>query len=276
VDQRSDRLASSANLAAYDAHATREYVDGAPHIKHAALRRLFRSFVAETMHRASEWTSHPRVLDLGAGEGSTTIPFLELGAVVTAVDQSESQLASLHASAAPYSDRLIIRCADVWEALGTLEPIYDVIVVSSFLHHVPDYLTLIGQAIPLMGSRGVFLSFQDPLRYDTLDRLTSAFGFVAYASWRVFKGDLVGGVWRRVRRTRGIYLDDSPHDNAEYHVTRNGVDHEAIMALLQSHGFDCRLVRYFSTQNRVFQRLGARLKLENTFGVIAQCLAESG
>ena len=37
------------------------------------------------------------------------------------------------------------------------------------------------------------------------------------------------------------------HDNAEYHVTRNGVDQDAIYGLFRELGFDCSIVRYFRT-----------------------------
>jgi hypothetical protein len=84
----------------------------------------------------------------------------------------------------------------------------------------------------------------------------------------MFQGDLWGGVKRRLRRSRGV-LDDSPLDNAEYHVIRYGVDQDAITALLTAIGFECEIIRYFSTQSRVFQQLGAALGVKNTFAIIA-------
>ena len=41
MDERINRVASLANIAAYDSVAAAEYIDGAPHIKHASLRRLY-------------------------------------------------------------------------------------------------------------------------------------------------------------------------------------------------------------------------------------------
>jgi hypothetical protein len=86
----------------------------------------------------------------------------------------------------------------------------------------------------------------------------------------VFKGDVISGLGRRLRRRRGIYIEDSVHDNAEYHVTRNGVDQDAISKLLNAEGFECSIVTYFSTQNPVFQILGTLLGLKNTFAVTAK------
>ena len=38
MDERINRIASLANVSAYDAEMTRKYIDGAPHIKHVKLR----------------------------------------------------------------------------------------------------------------------------------------------------------------------------------------------------------------------------------------------
>src|SRR5260370_4480023 len=108
------------------------------------------------------------------------------------------------------------------------------------------------------------------MRYDTVGILTLWFGKFGYFFWRSFRGDLLGGVSRRLRRARGIYLADCPQDNAEYHVTRNGVDQIAIKDFLTSSGFTCRIVPYFSTHSGLFQRMGSALGIENTFAVLAR------
>ena len=91
------------------------------------------------------------------------MPFVELGAEVTAVDDSPAQLARLRERA---GDRVETVEADAEEALASLPADFDVVVASSFLHHVPDYLGFLDLAIGRARSRAVFLSFQDPLLYD--------------------------------------------------------------------------------------------------------------
>ena len=137
------------------------------------------------------------------------------------------------------------------------------------LHHIPDYLAVIHDAVRLLNPHGQFLSFQDPLRYDSVSRHTRVFDEFSYLSWRVFQGDLWGGLQRRLRRHHGLDAN-SPLDNAEYHVLRNGVDQEAILNLLHTAGFECELIRYFSTQSSLFQPLGETLRVKNSFGVVAQ------
>lgn len=146
----------------------------------------------------------------------------------------------------------------------------DIIVANSFLHHIPDYVGMITEATSLLTPWGQFFSFQDPLRYDSVGKPTMIFSTLAYFSWRFFKGDVLGGLKRRLRRRRGVYLEDSMHDNAEYHVTRNGVDQDAICRLFEDRGFDCNTVRYFSTQSRLFQAVGRALGVKNTVAVIAR------
>jgi SAM-dependent methyltransferase len=270
MDERIHRIAALANVSAYDAEGTREYIDGAPHIKHASLRQLYGKLVVQVFDDAAKHSRPPRVLDLGAGEGSVTLPFLELGARVVAVDISRSQLDALKIKCQRFGVMLDVRCEDIDVTLRNKSETYDIIAVNSFLHHVPDYMGMIGEAVTVLSPHGQFFSFQDPLRYDTVGRMTTTFGQLAYFSWRVFKSDVIGGLKRRTRRARGIYLDDSVHDNAEYHVTRNGVDQEAIRGLFERHDFDCRIMSYFSTQSRLFQPIGTVLGMKNTFAVIAR------
>lgn len=270
MDDRINRIATIANLYAYNHVTTREYIDGAPHVKHAVLRSLYSELVIQVFDFAYEHTHIPIVLDLGAGEGLATLPFLELGAEVTAVDISSSQLNALRNRCKHFGDRLQVRCEDIADALQDKRMNYDIIVANSFLHHIPDYMNIFGDAIALLNPWGQFFSFQDPLRYDSLGIPTYMFSTLAYFFWRIFKGDVLGGIQRRLRRKRKIYLAYSVHDNAEYHVTRNGVDQDAIYMYFKDQGFDCNIVRYFSTQNNLFQSLGKTLGVKNTFALIAR------
>ena len=188
---------------------------------------------------------------------------------VVAVDVSDSQLAELQRKCSRYKDRLEVRRVDIGSVLLTDER-YDVLVMSSCLHHIPDYISVIRAGADMLSQRGQFFSFQDPLRYDTMEPLSHWFHRIAYFSWRVFQGDFFGGVSRTLRRARGIYLDDCPADNTEYHVVRNGVDQDRIVELLSSQGFDCKVFRYFSTQGSLFQPVGSAFRMENTFSIIAK------
>lgn len=272
MDSRLNLVAAVANKVAYGTKDAKAYIDGAPHIKHASLRELYGRLVLEVFDAASRHAPVSSVLDLGAGEGSVTLPFLELGARVTAVDISSRQLEVLREKCQRHSDRLEVRCEDINDTLQNNSEMYDIIAVNSFLHHIPDYLSIIDKCTSMLTPHGIFFSFQDPLRFDTVGLPSRFFTDVGYFLWRLSKGskgDVIGGIRRRLRRRRGIYLNDCHSDNAEYHTTRNGVDQNAIEALLKSRGFNCRIIAYYSTQNRVFQPIGAALGIRNTFGIVA-------
>jgi SAM-dependent methyltransferase len=270
MDERVNRVASLANIASYDAVEAAQYIDGAPHIKHASLRRLYGQLVVLVFDRAREECDVPHVLDLGAGEGSVTLPFLELGAKVTAVDISAGQLETLGRRCAAFGDQLRIKREDINDTLKDNSEQYDIIVTNSFLHHIPDYLGMIAAATELLKPRGQFFSFQDPLRYDSIGKIATAFNNVAYLSWRLFRGDVIGGLKRRLRRSRGVYLEDAIEDQTEYHAVRGGVDQDAIGRLLDERGFKCELVTYYAIQSSLFQPIGTALGIRNMFSIIAR------
>jgi SAM-dependent methyltransferase len=264
-----ERGAIAANEAFFNEETTRRYVEVSPHVKYESLRRLYTQLAGEVFAQARKYSEVPVVLDLGAGEGSATLPFLQLGARVVAVDLSFSQLSELERKCAPYKQRLEIRHVDIGAALLKDEQ-YDVVIMNSCLHHIPDYISAIEAGIDKLTPTGQFFCFQDPIRYDTMSTFSRWFGKMSYISWRVFRGDFWGGLSRTLRRARGIYLDDCAADNTEYHVVRNGVDQDAIVRMLSSKGFECRVIRYFSTQGSLFQPIGSALGVENTFSIVAR------
>jgi SAM-dependent methyltransferase len=265
-----DRMSgSNANRELYAGVDAHKYVNAAPHLKHRRLLEFHTSLIGSVYSAAVQNSEEVRVLDFGAGEGSCTYRFLQLGARVTAVDVSEHQLRQLQVQCKPFSHNLELWHDDVWDALIHLGR-YDVVVANSFLHHVEDYLELIRRTLVHIEARGQFFSFQDPLRYDTMSNASYLFSNMSYFAWRIFQGNLWQGLQTRIRRLRGIYVPGSKEDDAEYHVTRNGVDQTAIRTLLESNGFECELIPYFSTQSAMFQNLGYRLDLPNTFALIGR------
>jgi SAM-dependent methyltransferase len=272
-DVNINKTAAMSNEASFSSTTPEEYAEGAPQIKHAVLRGLYRELAASVYREACGTCQQPSLLDLGAGEGSMTRPFLELGARVTVVDISERRLAALQASCTGHTDRLELICDDVWNAIAKARKNgrqFNIVTMNAFMHHIPDYIGLIREAMTVLAPEGLFFSFQDPMRYDSLGTFCRAFSNIAYYSWRVFRGDLVGGIKRCFRRARGVFLEDCPADLVDYHGVRNGVDQEAVCRLLESNGFDCRITQYFSTQSRAWQPIGIMLGLKNTFGVVAK------
>lgn len=265
-----ENVAALANKLAYAEGTAAKYVEDAPHLVHESLRNFYARLVEQVFNDARRHSSVPRILDLGAGEGLATLPLLQLGAHVTAVDISPSQLESLRLRSENFHEQLTLRCEDISDTLNNTNETYDAITCISFLHHIPDYLGMIEKAQSLLKPHGQFFSFQDPLRYDSVGSLSRTFSEAAYISWRLRQPGAWGGIGRRLRRYRGIYHAESVEDNAEYHVTRNGVDQDAIAQTLTSKGFTCSIIPYFSTYHRILQRIGERAGVRNTFAVVAR------
>ena len=91
-----------------------------------------------------------------------------------------------------------------------------------------------------------------------------------YLTWRLTRGDFLRGLASRARRARNDLRTDEPGDMVEYHVVRNGVDQDAIQKLLESRFEHVTVTSYWSTQASLWQSLGQRLDLRNTFAVQAR------
>jgi 2-polyprenyl-3-methyl-5-hydroxy-6-metoxy-1,4-benzoquinol methylase len=270
VDIKNRKRVAELNKKVYASNE--EYVSGAPHLKHATIRKLHYSLITKVYNRVKLIHDTPKILDLGAGEGSVTSTFLELGGAVTAVDISREQLEVLQGRCSHFKGALTICCNDIYKVLENENEKYNIITFNSFLHHIPDYIDLINRTLPLLKGGGQLFAFQDPMRYDTMKVTDLLFTNFSYFIWRVFQDDAIRGMARWLRRRVGVYKDNSMHDNAEYHVVRNGVDQEAIQVFLEGNLFKCEIVTYFSTQNATLQRIGEFFKFKNTFAVVAEKL----
>ena len=250
----------------------KKFIEGSPHLKHHELAAQALGEACRLFEQVRQNSDCPAVLDMGAGEGMLTLPFLKMGASVTAVDATRALLDVLVARAAGFKSRLTPVVGDIFETLEQYKKTgrqFDLICASSFLHHVPDYLKLCGMSAHLIRPGGVFFTFQDPLRYDTLGKGTYWFDRTSYFCWRLFQGNYIRGIKTRLRRLRGDYRSDLTEDMTEYHVVRNGVDQESIRHLFETMGFACEIQKYWSTQSTIFQHLGSKLRLANTFSVVA-------
>src|SRR5437660_7015725 len=72
-----------------------EFIEASPHLNHPQLRNRFYTLAREVFQRIAGPEAAPRVLDMGAGDGALTVPYLELGAKVTAADVTVEFLESL-------------------------------------------------------------------------------------------------------------------------------------------------------------------------------------
>lgn len=207
----------------------------------------------------------PTVLEIGAGHGGYTEPILAAGGRVTATEMSRASIARLEGR---FGTNEYFR--SVFDPDGSLAVLGDdqfsLVLCSSVLHHIPDYLGTVRHLISrhlLVG--GTFLSIQDPVLYASVPRATRLFDRFAYLSWRCTQGNYRMGVRTLLRRARGFYDETEASDMVEYHVVRDGVDQSALAAMLSKEFEQIILEMYWSTPAAIWQRAGIRARLRNTF-----------
>ena len=263
---------SQQNQLCYDyLESRKKFVDGSPHLKHRVLINYYLSLVKKCCDEVKHghFDGHaPRVLDLGAGDGTATLSFVVEKCSVTAVDISIGQLTRFKETFPEYAHQCEVVCADAVDYLSKTEKQYDVIVFNSFLHHIPDYLALVEKAMSRLVKGGILFIFQDPIYYPSLTKFQLFFQKIAYFFWRIKQGNVIEGFKRRMKRNKGDFSD--PMNDVEYHASRDGVNQNTIMNMLKQGGFNVEYYPYFSTQSSVFQWLGWRLGVKSNFGIIAK------
>jgi SAM-dependent methyltransferase len=243
---------------------------GDPHLAHPELRARIVQLATDAAERAVSRGLPPRVLEIGAGDGGLTEPLLARGFEVTATEVSRHAVERL--GAAFGGNPRFQAVHDPAEDASAVEggP-FSVVLCASVLHHIPDYLSFVeGVAARHLAPGGAFVSVQDPLRYDTMSPVAHRFDRAAYLTWRLGRGNRLSGLVSLRNRLTGRLDPARPGDMVEYHVVRNGVDEQALRALLEPSFGEVRVVRYWSNQARLAQRLGRRFGLANQFALVAE------
>ena len=243
---------------------------GDPHLAHPELRGWMVQLVSELVERAASRGLPARVLEIGAGDGGFSEPLLARGFEVTATEVSRHAVERLQATFGgnPRFNAVLDEAEDTSEVGGGP---FSVVFCASVLHHIPDYLSFVEQVTDRhLPPGGAFLSVQDPLRYDTMSPVAHRFDRAAYLTWRLGRGNRLSGLVSLKNRITGRLDSSRPGDMVEYHVVRNGVDEGALEEMLSKRFGEFRVLRYWSNQSRLAQRLGRRAGLENQFALLAE------
>jgi hypothetical protein len=149
---------------------------------------------------------------------------------------------------------------------------FDLALLGSVQHHVPDYLSLLDRAVDHLSVGGSLLTLQDPLWYPRLGRATRAVDRAAYLAWRLAQGEVAAGARAWNRRLRGKFPEERPGALTYHHVVRSGVDESAVTERLRSRFARVDLVTYWSNHLAAASPLAERSGLRNTFAVWARGL----
>lgn len=247
-----------------------DYRVGSPHLQHWSVFDRLTRLICDCLAATSAKGLPSTVLEVGAGHGGMTEPVLARGYEVTVTEMSRDS-AEVIGRRFQANDRFSV----VHDADGSLDALgsrhFAILLCSSVLHHIPDYLDFLARALPAhLLPGGSVVSVQDPLFYSRMPSFTHRFDRGAYLIWRLARGNRLTGLASLLRRARGAYDESKPGDMIEYHVVRGGVDESALYAWLDERFDEVRIERYWSNQSAIAQRIGDRLRLANTFALRAE------
>jgi SAM-dependent methyltransferase len=250
------------------AHAEgHDYTKGSPHLRHDVLRLDIEGRLTRLVRDAVARTGQCRVLEIGAGHGTFTHTLLEAGATVTVTEASRASADHLAREFAG-DERVHVVHDESGEFLLDQSEQWDLAVLISVVHHIPDYLAFFRGLQEVVAEGGAIFTVQDPLYYPRRSRAAHVASRATYFAWRLGQGNYRRGLATRLRRVKGGYSETAESDLVEYHVVRQGVDEEAIRALLAER-FDVEVFTYWSTQSPLWHRALHRSRLRSDFGVEA-------
>jgi SAM-dependent methyltransferase len=266
-DQQLRAVERSQDLAHGDGH---DYTVGSPHLRHPALRKRIESRITDAITGILQRQDTCAVLEIGAGHGFFTDTVLSAGATATITEMSKASFDYLSEKFRHVAEVQVIYDADGNAAFkGAAQ--YDVILLISVIHHIPDYLDVVSRLCDAaLRSGGSVVTFQDPVWYPRQKRWERALSWAPYFVWRATQGEFRRGLATRWRRLRGVYSESEPSDLVEYHVVRQGVDDIALRDLLGARFADVEVDRYFSTQSPQLQSVCEKYLPPNTFGLVAR------
>ena len=251
-----------------------DYRLGSPHLTHWSLYERLVGIVRNCIGDLNAAGVGQDVLEIGAGHGGYTEPVLAAGCRVTAVEASRPSLRTLERR---YGGNP--RFQAVFDSDGSLDDVsgtFSLVLIVSVLHHIPDYVSFLERVTRLLAPNGSLLTLQDPLWYSRLARSTRTVDRSGYYMWRLGQGNSRQAIRTLTRRVRGVHDPTNPADMVEYHVVRDGVDELAVSEALKERFHSVDLLPYWSNQLGVFQKLGDRMHLANTFGVLATGYVPAG
>lgn len=212
-----------------------------------------------------------RVLDACGGTGYASAMLVELGARPVTVDISPDMLAvwTEKAHALGYEPEIVE--AEILDFLTSSSEIWDLIVFSSALHHLDDYLSVVRSAATRLQPGGVLLTIFDPTRLGTVGKALRRIDYIAYVCLR-YPADAWRKVSAKVRRARiaARSTEINVGSIAELHA-QDGVDDEAIRGALEEEGMEVlKHERVYGARLAVVRSLFRILRLPSSFSFLAR------
>jgi SAM-dependent methyltransferase len=197
---------------------------------------------------------------------------VELGARPVTVDVSADMLAvwAEKARAVDYEPEIVV--AEILDFLRTNEGAWDLIVFSSALHHLEDYLAVVKAALARLQPRGVFVTIFDPTEVGTLGRGIRRLDYVAYVCLK-HPGDALRKALGKLRRAGGGHETGGALGSIAERHERHGVDDRAISRTLEQAGMQILVhERTYEGRFAIVRLLLRLLRIPSNFSFLARRL----
>jgi SAM-dependent methyltransferase len=212
-----------------------------------------------------------KALDACGGSGYASALLLELGALPVTVDISAEMLARWREKAERAGYDAPTFEAEIATFLTENTESWDLIVFSSALHHLEDYLRVVGLAADRLRPGGALVTVFDPIAAGKIVRVIRHVDHlvaVLISHPREFLSKVLAlGRRSATGATHVGYL-------AEYHA-RRGLDDRAIRTELEAHGFEMMVhERVYGARLRPFRALLRAIRSPSSFRMLARKAAD--
>lgn len=240
-----DRYATvvEANRRYYEQTAAR-YEATETHLQNDRMQRELEHDLSRVIAMLREAGGALRALDGCAGTGTVSLKLLRAGVETVSCDVSQDMLAILSQKAAREGLPARVQLGEIRAFLEGEPAGFDLIVLSSALHHIEDYRGVLELCAGKLRPGGMIYTTFDPTRSCEVSRLGRFVQLLDYASFKLTSHplDVPASVLRRLKRTVGrapaSQLSDANLGSlAEFHVVQ-GIDDRALAAQLRSLGLE--------------------------------------
>ena len=153
------------------AHAEgHDYTKGSPHLRHDSLRREIEARLTRLVRDAVARTGGCRVLEIGAGHGTFTHTLLEAGRDGHRHRGQPGQRRAPRSEEFAGDERVHVVHDEGGEFLLDQAERWDLAVLISVVHHIPDYLAFFRGLQEVVAEGGAIFTVQDPLWYPRRSR----------------------------------------------------------------------------------------------------------
>ncbi len=191
------------------------------------------------------------VLDIGCGTGNILLKFAEVGCDVTGVDISPEMLEIVQEKADKNHLKVKLIHINVNDLLKNSSQKYDIVSMSSILHHLPDYIETLTRVTELVKSTGIIFITHEPLlvserKYRLASKIINQLDSFYH--------------YRFVMRNRVNTMGKIDYSYSDYHAEK-GCDLDSIINCLQTNDFVVKIAQKRSGNLKT----GMLAWLDNTF-----------